>query len=108
MWLEYPRAMIVAIQVDHFGYIFCGWGFGTESHISDFCARSGVSRRYAAPCIPGLRECASDVGVHVFLVGELDNEDNVVLRFEGRDDSAVAGFVGNGFAVDGGDNRGLA
>src|SRR5580692_2175736 len=55
----------------------------------------------------GLWECAPNVGVHVFLVGKLDDEDHVVLRFEGRDDSAVAGFVGNRFAVDGCDNRGL-
>src|SRR5882757_5509976 len=55
-----------------------------------------------------LRKRATHVGVRVFLVGQLNDKDDVVLGFEGRDDGTIAGLVSNGFAVNGCDDRGLA
>src|SRR5271170_5005625 len=56
----------------------------------------------------GLRKRAAYVGVSVFLVGRLDHEDDIVFGFEGGDDGAITGLVGDGFTVDRSNDRGLA
>lgn len=49
----------------------------------------------------GLWKSAADVGVAgILLDWGMNDEDNVVFRLEGRDDSSIAGFVGYGLLVD--------
>lgn len=56
-----------------------------------------------------LRQCSTDVGVPgVLLIREVNDEDDVILGFEGGDDGSVAGLVGDRLFVDRGDDQAFA